>query len=100
MKTSEFLEIIAAAKDGKHKVKGLAYSGGKMRLFGWSRPVVVDLSGMNIPSDVPLLTDAKVYVPLRLPRTGDVRLKNLHPLGRIQAVGFRRILVVLSLNTF
>ena len=57
MKTSEFLEIIAAAKDGKHKVKGLAYSGGKMRLFGWSRPVVVDLSGMNIPSDVPLLTD-------------------------------------------
>ncbi len=57
MKTSEFLEIIAAAKDGKHKVKGLAYSGGKMRLFGWSRPVVVDLSGMNIPGDVPLLTD-------------------------------------------
>ena len=57
MKTSEFLEIVAAAKDGKHKVKGLAYSGGKMRLFGWSRPVVVDLSGMNIPGDVPLLTD-------------------------------------------
>ena len=57
MKMSEFLEIIAAAKDGKHKVKGLAYSGGKMRLFGWSRPVVVDLSGMNIPGDVPLLTD-------------------------------------------
>ena len=57
MKTSEFLEIIAAANDGKHKVKGLAYSGGKMRLFGWSRPVVVDLSGMNIPGDVPLLTD-------------------------------------------
>ena len=57
MKTSEFLEIVAAAKDGKHKVKGLAYSGGKMRLFGWSRPVVVDLSGMNIHGDVPLLTD-------------------------------------------
>ena len=57
MKTTEFLEIVAAAKDGKHKVKGLAYSGGKMRLFGWSRPVVVDLSGMNIPGDVPLLTD-------------------------------------------
>ena len=57
MKTSDFLEIVAATKDGKHKVKGLAYSGGKMRLFGWSRPVVVDLSGMNIPGDVPLLTD-------------------------------------------
>ena len=49
---------------------------------------------------VSLFTTAKVYVPLQLPRTGDVRLKNLHPLGRIQAVGFRRILVVLSLNTF
>ena len=66
MKTSEFLEIIAAAKDGKHKVKGLAYSGGKMRLFGWSRPVVVDLSGMNIPGDVPLLTDHTNYTEGRI----------------------------------
>ena len=57
MKTTEFLEITAAADDGKHKVKGVAYSGGKMRLFGWSRPVVVDLSGMSISSEVPLLTD-------------------------------------------
>ena len=66
MKTSEFLEIIAAAQDGKHKVKGLAYSGGKMRLFGWSRPVVVDLSGMNIPGDVPLLTDHTNYTEGRI----------------------------------
>ena len=57
MKTTEFLEITAAADGGKHKVKGVAYSGGKMRLFGWSRPVVVDLSGMSISSEVPLLTD-------------------------------------------
>ena len=66
MKTSEFLEIVAAAKDGKHVVKGLAYSGGKMRLFGWSRPVVVDLSGMNIPGDVPLLTDHTNYTEGRI----------------------------------
>ena len=34
-KTSEYLEITAAKDggDGKHKVAGLAYSGGKMRLF-------------------------------------------------------------------
>ena len=39
--TSEYLEITAAQGDGgKHKVAGLAYGGGKMRLFGWSRPVV------------------------------------------------------------
>ena len=66
MKTSEFLEIVAAAKDGKHKVKGLAYSGGKMRLFGWSRPVVVDLTGMNIPESVPLLTDHTNYTENRI----------------------------------
>ena len=54
--TSEYLEITAAQGDGgKHKVVGLAYGGGKMRLFGWSKPVVVDLSGMTVPESVPLL---------------------------------------------
>ena len=47
MKTNEFLEITAAAGGKAPKVKGLAYSGGKMRLGGWSRAVVVDLSGMT-----------------------------------------------------
>ena len=36
---------------------------------------------------------AKVYVPSHLPSTEHVRLKNLHPLGRILCQGFRRILV-------
>ena len=66
MKQNEFLEITAAANGGKHKVKGLAYSGGKMRLFGWSRPVVVDLTGMNIPESVPLLTDHTNYTENRI----------------------------------
>ena len=57
MKTNEFLEITAASDGGKPKVKGLAYSGGKMRLFGWSKPVVVDLSGMAVPESVPLLAN-------------------------------------------
>ena len=57
-KTNEYLEIIAASGGAKSpKVKGLAYSGGKMRLFGWSRPVVVDLSGMTVPESVPLLAN-------------------------------------------
>ena len=34
-----------------------AYSGVKMRLFGWSRPVVVAMAGMNIPESVPLPTN-------------------------------------------
>ena len=55
---SEYLEITAAGGDGKkHKVAGLAYGGGKMRLFGWSKPVVVDLSGMAVPETVPLLAN-------------------------------------------
>ena len=48
MKT-EYLEITAAAGGRKPSVKGVAYSGGKMRLFGWSRPVVVDMAGMSVP---------------------------------------------------
>ena len=30
-------------------MSGVAYSGGKMRLFGWSRPVVVDMAGLAVP---------------------------------------------------
>ena len=57
MKT-EYLEIEAAA-DGAHKptVRGIAYSGGKMRLGGWAKSVVVDLSGMAIAESVPLLAN-------------------------------------------
>ena len=55
--TSEFLEITAASGGKKPSVKGLAYSGGKMRLFGWSRPVVVDMAGMAVAGRIPLLTN-------------------------------------------
>ena len=72
-KTSEYLEI-TAAKDGggKHKVSGLAYSGGKMRLFAWSKPVVVDLSGMTVPESVPLLANHENHT---LGRIGVVNAK-------------------------
>jgi hypothetical protein len=73
-KTSEYLEITAAKDggDGKHKVAGLAYGGGKMRLFGWSRPVVVDLSGMTVPESVPLLANHENHT---LGRVGVVNAK-------------------------
>ena len=69
----EYLEI-TAAKDagGKHRVAGLAYSGGKMRLFGWSKPVVVDLSGMAVPESVPLLANHENHT---LGRVGVVTAK-------------------------
>ena len=52
---SEFTLIEAAGH--KPKVAGIAYSGGRMNLPGWKHPVVVDLSGMEIPESVPLLTN-------------------------------------------
>ena len=54
----EFLLIEAVSGEkGNPKVMGLAYSGGKMALSGWRYPVVVDLSGLEIPESVPLLAN-------------------------------------------
>lgn len=53
---SEFT-LIEAASDGKPKVVGTAYGGGKMKLPGWKYPVVVDLAGMEIPEAIPLLAN-------------------------------------------
>ena len=63
---NEFLEITAAAGGKKPSVKGLAYSGGKMRLFGWSRPVVVDMTGMTVPESVPLLANHENHTLCRV----------------------------------
>ena len=71
MKT-EYLEITAAAAGRKPSVKGVAYSGGKMRLFGWSRPVVVDMAGMSVPETVPLLANHENHM---LGRVGVVSAK-------------------------
>jgi len=55
----ELVTIEATAQPGKNpfRVKGLAYSGGKMQLPGWRYPVVVDLSGLEVPDSVPLLAN-------------------------------------------
>ena len=66
MMKTEFLEITAAAEGRKPTVKGLAYSGGKMRLFGWSRPVVVDMTGMAVPESVPLLANHENHTLCRV----------------------------------
>ena len=69
---SEFLEITAASGGKKPQVKGVAYSGGKMRLFGWSRPVVVDMAGLAVAGQIPLLTN---HVNDTLCRVGVVTAK-------------------------
>src|SRR6056297_1679014 len=54
----EFLTIKAESNSSQNpRVSGLAYSGGKMNLPGWKHPVVVDLAGLQIPENVPLLTN-------------------------------------------
>ena len=57
MRMNEFLTIVAASEGKRPTVSGVAYSGGKMRLFGWSRPVVVDMTGLAVPESVPLLAN-------------------------------------------
>ena len=64
--SKEFLIIEAAAGNGNSKVVGLAYSGGKMNLPGWKYPVVVELAGMQIPEQVPLLANHENRVSSRV----------------------------------
>ena len=47
---------LAAARKGPPRASILAYSGNVMRVGGWGR-VVVDLAGVSIPEQVPLLAD-------------------------------------------
>lgn len=63
------LEIIAAADNSgaaKAKVKGVAYSGAKMRLGGWYYPVVVDVNAMEIPAEVPILANHENHTSARI----------------------------------
>ena len=54
---AEFVLVEAASGQGNPTVLGVAYTGGKMTLPGWRHPVVVDLEGLEIPGEVPLLTN-------------------------------------------
>lgn len=64
---NESIEITAAADNGKSaKVAGVAYSGAKMRIFGWSLPIVVDVAGLNLPEEVPLLANHENHVMSRV----------------------------------
>jgi hypothetical protein len=58
-KTPEFVEMVAtptieagAGEDGKElpRFRMVAYSGGLMRIAGFTHPVVVDLAGLEVPS--------------------------------------------------
>ncbi len=64
--------LIEASAGTRPKVAGTAYTGGGMRLPGWRHPVVVDLSGMEIPDTVPLLTNHENRTDARV---GMVRAK-------------------------
>lgn len=48
---------LAAAGGGQRRFRILAYAGGTLRLGNFDQPVVVDLAGLSIPADVPILID-------------------------------------------
>lgn len=50
------LNETAPAPAKRPKVRGVAYTGGKIDV-GWGLPVVIDLAKLRIPEDVPLLAD-------------------------------------------
>jgi len=52
---SHKIEIKAAEKSDGATVYGVAYTGGKMFVGGYYNPVVVDLSSLEIPAEIPLL---------------------------------------------
>jgi len=86
--SNEFLMIEAVASGGKPKVMGLAYSGGKMKLPGWRHPVVVDLNGMAIPEQIPLLANHENKVASRVGMiTAKVEENSLVIEGEILAKG-------------
>jgi len=61
------LKIQAAADDKPAKVSGVAYNGGKLSIYGWEDPVVVDIAGMETGADeTPLLADHFGYADNRL----------------------------------
>lgn len=76
--------LIEAANGAKPKVAGLAYGGGKMNLPGWKFPVVVDLAGMSIPENVPLLTNHENKTDARVGMvTASVKNASLEIAGEI-----------------
>jgi phage head maturation protease len=82
-KMSDFT-LIEAANGAKPKVAGLAYGGGKMNLPGWKFPVVVDLAGMSIPENVPLLTNHENKTDARVGMvTASVKNASLEIVGEI-----------------
>ncbi len=55
----------AEKNSGKAKISGVAYSGGTLSL-GWDAPVVVDLAGMTIGENLPLLAEHWNVIEARL----------------------------------
>lgn len=108
----DFLLIEAAdsgGEEGQHKPKvtGHAYGGGKMSLPGWKHPVVVDLAGMTLPDEIPLLTnhqnktDARVGLISATVKNGALEIRRRNRLGQQgaldiveQAKAGRRLAVV------
>jgi hypothetical protein len=69
---------------GKQIKEGLAYSGGFLRLPGWDLPVIVDLSGLEIDGEIPLLADHDNKTRSRLGVVrASIRGENLYFSGEI-----------------
>lgn len=63
---------LKAAAGSKRRFKILAYSGGLLPVDGFPLPVVVDLSGLKIPGNIPILIDHTKSVEATLGATDSI----------------------------
>ncbi len=63
---STAMEVEITAADGGVRVQGVAYNGGKMDIYGWDYPLAIDLKGLQIPTNVPLLADHRNETTTRI----------------------------------
>jgi len=50
-------DITASNESKSIKVKGTAYTGAKVSVGQFEHPIVIDLQGLEVPKEVPILTD-------------------------------------------
>ena len=72
MKFTAQLQLMASEGGKPRRFKILAYSGGLLPVDGFEQPVIVDLSGLEIPGAIPILIDHEKSVEATLGITDSI----------------------------
>lgn len=72
MKFTAQLQLMASEGGKPRRFKILAYSGGILPVDGFDQPVIVDLSGLEVPGAIPILIDHEKSVEATLGITDSI----------------------------